>query len=233
MPAGFQSFTDSGNTQIDGDWKNFALVDKLGVVSVNTRFESFYFNGVQFRSPNTTDLIFFHCASDMAIVSIRLEGGGRTFYVATKVEGIAVTVFVFRSQSPTDSRSGFQVFDAAGTLVFDANSRYAKISGMLPPQPLNGGEKYQMVGGRTYAVMYPTWYGRVQQSVSVGAPIAPWIVYTDFSAPSVRCMSDGVQAGPSFSYGFVEVPWYDPTPPPSSDTYYEGTGFVVADVTGY
>lgn len=234
MPAGFQTINDTGYLQVDGDWKNFALVSKQVLTSSSQMLVSLSFVGVQVSWPNNGDLIFFSCATRLAPLSTMVSGSGRTHYMVT-MDGVGqtVTAYIFRQQPPTSSTSGAQVFDGSGVLVFDANNRFAKVVSQIPALTPGAITKWTYTAGRQYAIMVPSWYGRITQNSRPGESASPWVVVTTFAAPSITCLSDGIQQGAEITYGAIEVPIFAPNPPPDSNNYYLGQGLLIADVTGY
>ncbi|MFJ4347803.1 hypothetical protein [Pseudomonas sp. NPDC089401] len=228
-------FTPDGLVQIDDTWVNFAMVSKQSLTSAdNIPFDGTYVRGVQFFVSSPQDLVFVHSTSEFGFMMRRIEtNGNNRCIVVTKALGVVIEVFVFRKQPPAASLFGLQIWNAGGELVFDAASKFCKVTGVIPA--FTGSGSYSQPAGKKYAICFPQYMGRwtadYVPSSSGEIPFYRHAWYTYF----LYCRSDGVTLTGLYPYMALEAPWYVPVPPtpPSYDRYYTGGGSLIADVTNY
>lgn len=155
MPVGLQTFNDSGLYQIDGSSPNIALVKKQTVrfapgTSANAT-SSFWYATV---SVSAGDIVAFSC-STLAPVPFYQYGGGYRICVDGTGKGSAanhsVTFYVFRHHTPAPGSFGYQLFDTAGQLVFDATWKLFKPVGIISSL---GPSSNNFPTGKTYAAFY-------------------------------------------------------------------------------
>lgn len=147
MTAGFQCFNTSGTFQVDGVFPQFVLRRKV-IVTPNTYQggdggvdDEYYYGYVTLGD----DEILAICPSDYsAVVS---KQGSNTKIIAKKYN-TTVECFIFAQVTDVGSTKGFQVFNTAGTLVFDAMQKILAMVGF----PTGTGD-FTYPAGRKYAAI--------------------------------------------------------------------------------
>ncbi|MDZ5602614.1 hypothetical protein SJI00_07495 [Pseudomonas sp. RP23018S] len=232
MPTGFEVIGDDFNVVVNATWFNYELVDVQSQVSSFTSVGNFTFNGFVFETDDVTSLVFIKCESEFSIWSAGWRNGKRITAVATGITGIPIKMYLFKPQAPTASRSGIQLFNEFGALVFDGLSKFARIAGSMPAE---GSGKYSLTSSREYAVMAPCFFGTVMTSTREGTGGGTggsrWTIVTTLSGPKYQCQSDGIRYLGSRVYAVSEEPSW--TQVGSSSYNYQGQNLVVADVKGY
>jgi hypothetical protein len=129
MGAGLQIFNDSGFIQIDGDMLNMEMVAKGAVTIGGT-------NSGQNGNVSTVDI---SVAGENPVIAIASpgfccaylysrSGSTFTFRIFNGEAGAQnVEYFIFDNSGGSAGNSGFQVFNAAGRLVFDSNKKYMRV----------------------------------------------------------------------------------------------------------
>lgn len=159
MPVGIQVLGASGAVQIDADYQNLVLRSKI--VGVTTSNAGFGLSQGGFTVSARTPIIAWSAGTNSAtltsLVSLSTDSWSGVMLVEGPI-GTAFTIYVFDGASQVAASSfGLQVFNAAGTLVFDSGQKYMKIAhvqeGVWPSSGVSwpGG-----IAGRTYATAYTT-----------------------------------------------------------------------------
>lgn len=236
MPAGLQVINDFNTVQIDSNWSNYSLIEKLTATSImnpqtNTPIFGFGYN---YSAGNDDDLVFVHCLSDFNLVGFNYVNGQRYLPVATYAAGVSITFYRFRKQPPTSSTFGFQVFNEQGVLGFDALSHFARI-----PLSINGAYEnllqntsYPVRSSRQYALIVPSYTGQMVESYSGAGSGGMGFYYIDLYSPRFRCTSSGVSTTGGAFFARSTIPIQNP-PGGIRITQYQSGDVLVADVTGF
>jgi hypothetical protein len=150
MTVGFQCFNTAGGYQIDGVYPQFAFKRKLTVacpIKVQESSNVPYWVGDFDISSGEIAAIVSN--TDCAIIR-RMNGTAR---LAVTALNRTVTVYIFGQVLPVASNFGFQVFNAAGTLVFDAAQKPLAMVGF----PVGEGNFTYNVNRKYAAVVMNQW----------------------------------------------------------------------------
>lgn len=206
--AGLQIFNADGQTvTIDSTYRNLALRTKgVASTSTSTGFASY----IDFTvSGLTMPIIATKTAFGSTASVANLGNGTFSFRIyASGGTGTQVPYYIFDVPLGTDSRHGFEVFDGAGNLTFDAiGGKYLRVVDFLQ-MPADTSKSYQP--GLDYACVFNDFGLRVEppaKNVRIyGSRINAEIV-------SSTLLVIDTYAGSSFMY-------YTPT-------------FMIVDVTNY
>lgn len=141
MTAGFQAFTDTGLVQIDGTTPNYALRQKVDMVtgagSINAGKSN---SGTQYTFTANVATFTFNAAKPLVVLYspnayatlLQCKNNNNGTWTAKIWSNTAATVSVYifdqaSAAAPSGPGYGLQVFDPAGALVFDARQRIARI----------------------------------------------------------------------------------------------------------
>lgn len=158
MPAGFQSFNDSGTVQIDDNYSTMTLVDSP-TISITTSTSGTPYRGAFYTTVTVTasnPLAFIgDCANINSLVTVfsRKNLGGNTWqYVFTSLNPGTVRVYFFGTAAMTSSNSGMQVFAADGRLIFDSSASFLRIRSIFQITGTYGLQTFAVPqDGRQYA----------------------------------------------------------------------------------
>ena len=130
MPAGFQTFNETGNVQIDANFKNMEFRSKgtFSIAPTNAPNGGGVTSTYTVRFTGQAPILAIVCSS-YCYVGTYIEGA-ETLFVIVNAENATITgeYFIFDVADNTQSsNSGLQVFNELGQLVFDANKRYMKV----------------------------------------------------------------------------------------------------------
>lgn len=170
MPTGFQAFNSNYITVIDDDFFNLCLVGKGSVTTSNNSNYSYVDVTLACREPTMA----FKCTSGFAYILTQKNNGNGTwtFRFGASTGSRTIDYWLFDiPPSASNSRSGMQVFNAAGALIFDANypylspvSFYQNVDGSL----IGGDVTLYGTPGRQYAVVQN--YAQMLQYVGEETP---------------------------------------------------------------
>lgn len=146
MPAGFQSFNDSGTVQIDDTYPSLIL-NASPVITVSSGSDT------TLNVSGANPMLFLGQTNGAGVcVRSRVNIGTNLWrYTLQASSTVNVRVYIFDYATPYASNFGMQVFNASGTLIFDSNAPFFKMVavyqvGTIAPQTF-----YAPSDGRTYA----------------------------------------------------------------------------------
>lgn len=204
MPAGLQVKTPAGILQIDELYRNAQLAAKVAVTSFSRGpWSATYGPNDYVASINTG--AYFPCILGFAPVSYpcttgaTLHGVFATFDDATlndyalnvKSDSAQFDCFLFRDQAlASGANHGLQVFNAAGTMVYDSALKYLRVVDFFTEdvtaswtRSYTAGRRYAVCVnklGYTFTVTHPSLY-----RVNVKLPLYTWSnSYTISCAPA-------------------------------------------------
>lgn len=158
--------------------------------------------------PSDVKYLFLSSPVDSSIALIKRSGTLHTFKTTTQG---AVEVYGFRDAPPqaSNNRSGLQVFDATGTLVFDSDSNFMKVANAFTLPRTGVRVEPWPIPGKSYAVelgVYPkSWRGASQNGF-------PWGVLMSY------CIRVGPSAGGGGLTAIASRPWGGAGDPPPANT---------------
>lgn len=122
MGAGFQVFNNDNIIVIDENFFNLCLVNKGSVTTSNNPSYSY----VDITLTCSQPTIAFKCTSGFAyVLTQRNNGNGTwTFRFGASTANQTINFWLFDTPKMNGSNSGFQVFNSAGALIFDASFPY-------------------------------------------------------------------------------------------------------------
>lgn len=225
MPAGLTIFNDNGFLTIDSTWSNMGLRQKS---IINTIGRSPTDHG-PFRQTATlsftavSPMVFTRCDYFNTLMISRKTGTNQWF-VEIGVEAtssVPVTIYVFdvTGGMPATQSAGLNVFDEAGNLVFDANSKTFIVTDFLSIGANPPTQNFTWRPGRLYAA-------------AVTAPITsrrfvpmtpPLNVYYYLGH---RNIASGIQTA-NVETGQMNAPTQ------ANNEYWAPGNIIVADVTNY
>ncbi len=167
MPAGIEIRNDGGFLQIDQDYRNSMLLSKWS----GTTYESgdFWalsgdrFQEIQVNFNSQLPLLGVSCAYQIALIDM-VHNPSSPFpnymrFFINNPTPVPVTFYAFGPQVASGGNYGLQVFNAAGTVAFDALNLPLRVAGQIIT-PADGGV-YTYPAGRTYAIMISEYIGFV------------------------------------------------------------------------
>lgn len=232
MPAGFQSFLDNGLIQIDGDYDQYNLV-KSGYLT-NASFTGnvggsgmFANPFAQIVAPYEDAIIAIRSTTAASRVAVWRTNGPSQINIHKwwNLTTGTIEYYVFTRYRPAGSNFGFQTFNAAGQLTFDANWPLMKIVDVVSIAP----GQYPTVGAdsfKAYNFSNPT-------NAKIAACLA---------VPAIGCISGGganqllstcawMSGTSTVTVSFVRT-LYDDTGPSQSGWFNETNNFIIMlDVT--
>jgi hypothetical protein len=227
MDAGLTLFTDQGIMQIDSNMKTAAPAFRQTYTGPYTNDGNTTFIGTwyQFTITVSSDVkyLFFSSTVDRSIGLMKKSGTSHTFRTTTQG---TIEVYGFKDAPPqaSNNRSGLQIFDATGALVFDSDNNFMKVANVFAVPTTGVKVETWPVPGRNYAVglgVYPkSWRGASQNG-------APWGVLMSY------CVRVGPNSGGGGQTGIASRPWGSAgdSPPANTPEASPPTAMVV-DVTG-
>lgn len=172
MTAGLEIINTSGSVLIDENYQNLAMS-----ASGSFTFVSGDFGRVNVNIPYKADGL------RNPIMAIRVTGGYAGVRNTSKNAVTSVSTAVMFGQTgatvqwwcfdvpDVTSNAGLQVFNSAGTLVFDSGNKYARVLNYWMPannSAWTGAVQTLGGSGRTYAIAYcsPWWYKNALSSTA-------------------------------------------------------------------
>ncbi|MDP1554481.1 MAG: hypothetical protein Q8L84_03390 [Hyphomonas sp.] len=150
MAVGFQSFTPGGVLQIDAERKCYVLKATGTAVSDGGRIATIT------RPLGTAPLLFIH-EGDGGFFSSEISGSNRNYYVFTPTASANVRWYEYDVISGDSGAGfGFQLFNSAGQITFDAAQRPLIPYGVVPGVKPGSTQSLAINTGRTYAAHLPT-----------------------------------------------------------------------------
>ncbi len=213
MPAGWQSFTDSGLVQLDQDTKNYQLVASgSGTFSSTVPMEG----GGGYSTVVVTNAVAPLLAITASVHSVRhiyISGSTWTFYISGGASE-SFDYYVFDHSSTLIETFGLAIYDASGVLTFQSGGKPMRIVGV-------GAGTY--TGGRDYAAVCLAFRTRMEAEESEDVPGDYLFRYVAYGP---------AQSSNVFSGGEVDVSVGDTTGAPS--TWDDSPpSFLVVDVTDF
>ncbi|MBT2116419.1 hypothetical protein KK141_13920 [Dyella sp. LX-66] len=179
MEARFQAIAENGSLLVDSDWPSMVLVQK-GTISVgsNTAPEGMW-GSTYWSNPRGGQSIVFLRGSGFAAVT-DCAPTGFSWYFAKGVTTCNYYAFVPVMQA--QGRVGLQLFDAQGTITYDATQRPLRIrqvisAGGMLIWPDSGGVgtivPFSLVNPGSAAIAFsdPGMYSQYLTGTPVGSPI--------------------------------------------------------------
>lgn len=131
MPSGFQCFGDHGYIQVDENFANFALINKVilqGTTAANAGIPAgnlFNCQWVSYTARSMQSLLALHSTSAFAVFNIFEQNGTFVYKIACMGQ---IEIYEF-GPPPTNSGSGagIQVFNEGGGLVFSSDFAYMRV----------------------------------------------------------------------------------------------------------
>ncbi|MCP1652731.1 hypothetical protein [Pseudomonas nitroreducens] len=134
MPAGLQIINDAGTVQIDDNYANFLLRGKGAVTTTGPNTAQAWYVAVgTIQVYGSNPQIFFE-ANDAFVcpVSRTISGSLHTFTIYTDV-ATTLNYYVFDNDIPAaPGNCGLQVFNGAGTLMYDSGNKPMRIIMVQP-----------------------------------------------------------------------------------------------------
>lgn len=218
---------------ISDTWVNLALVGKQAIAAAALQsLDGPEYIGASIPITNQADMVFVHCAQPFCVIGQINKSGTIRFAVATFAVGAVVTFYTFRRQAPQGSPFGFQVFDAGGTLCFDAASKFVRVRHAVPASDIYLSASYLFEAGRTYAVLVPIFTGQVvREWFASGTPQFDYWQYIDVYGPRLQILSSGLATSGQAAFATQQIP--DMNPGVTEVTPAAPVPIVIADVTGF
>lgn len=131
MPSGIQVFNDAGHFQIDSEYTNFRLTNKVTLsVPGPGGAPPEVFAGVATTLVNgVTPLVAVRSTAPTAIAMIR-QFTPTTFMVRAATSesgGATVDLYIFDQSPPTPGNCGLQVWNGAGKQVYDSSDKSLRV----------------------------------------------------------------------------------------------------------
>lgn len=145
--SGFRCWTSSGFTQIDGQYRNMALLSK-GTLALTNRDAGICFADV----PRTSGTPVIAWSSDFPVTRAFSPDGN--FRLSANVEDVnkSLTYYVFDwPQLVSATSAGLRVYSPAGVLVFDAGMKWFKVTAVVGTGFAGDSASYRGYSARTYA----------------------------------------------------------------------------------
>ena len=228
MPAGFQSFNPAtGNFQIDGTYKNLAVVRSGSMLSTKVTGidagPSVYEVSIPI-SPSSGEILAVSCSS-----KICLYWNTNSTALFRVVGEVQVKYFVFNTNAPT-ANYGFQVLNpATQEVVFDATWKVFNVADIITS---TGTVDY--TAGREYAAIFLAQSARHKLEWQWIIPNNIYFVRRSYTTETIQMSGETV----TVSLDEVSVVLSEATTPPDPpDPFNYSNGLspriMILDVTGY
>lgn len=201
MEAGLTIYMDQGIMQVDSNIKTASPSFRQSYTGPYTNEGSTTFVGTWYQFtivvPSDVKYLFFSSPVDRNIALFKKSGTSHTF--KTTAQG-TVEVYGFKDAPPqaSNNRSGLQVFDATGALVFDSDSNFMKVANAFTVPTTGLRVEPWPMPQKSYAVglgVYPkSWRGASQNGF-------PWGVLMSY------CIRVGPTAGGGGLTAIASRPW--------------------------
>jgi len=230
MTAGLTVFMDQGVLQLDSSMKTSMLVLRMTYTGPYTTPGNMPYAGTWYYftitvPANVKYLCFSSPNPNLGIALFRKSGTSHEF--VTNIQG-TIDIYGFADGVGTSTtNSGLQLFDESGTLTFDSDNRFMRISDTFvaqpPGYPPGGVAKPWPSSTRKYAAGIG-FYGTRWQGAYLGG--APWGILATY----------GLRVGPTEVYGgetwIYARPWGGGGDPAPTDTpRHPAPTVLVIDVT--
>ena len=167
MPAGFQVFNDYNVIQIDADYRNYHLV-RAG--QFNTGSGDFANINMAGLTQNAIWALIPQSYPGMSPHTGGFWNGQKWFqyWFANTISAVNVQYYIFDLVNPIGgTRSGLEVYDAAGRLVFDSSGMSMRVAGTFWSASGGNDNVINIPSGKNYALT-PLQGGRWEQDDGVG-----------------------------------------------------------------
>ncbi len=162
MGVGFQCFSDSGYIQIDENYRNLALLRKTTLTgtdanSAGVSLAAYTCRWVSYTATSKESILAFYSNGKFCPFIVQESGG--TFIWKIALDSASgnnqITIYEFGPPPQSGTNNGFQVLNAAGQVVFDANFRYMRFADFFTGSFIDLIKKSKTyTSGRSYAVAY-------------------------------------------------------------------------------
>lgn len=224
MPAGMTVWMDEGVMQLDSDIR-------VSTIAFQTTFSgpyqtlvtpfvtmNYYFD---ITIPAGVKALFFSSTTSVTLALWAKTGTTWRFRASAQA---TIKIYGFAEQAITPSSSGLQLYNEAGVLTFDSDTKFMRVADIVKGAA-SGTSKSWPSNGRVHAAGIGSYPRRGVGAAQAGVPY--WIL-----------LAYGVNVGPT-TYGVGEVPVASrPTggagvaPPPNSPAMQPPT-LMMVDVTGF
>lgn len=243
MPSGITIYGDSGAVQVDENYFNYALVAK-GTATLLEDAQALP-NGairrgakVQISVQGESPIIAWSSGFPLHIYRVSVNAGVWSFVISSGISGgsgyppglagNSFTYYVFDRPSDSGGGFGFQVFDAAGRLTFDATRKYMRVVRFYETSdPKSMDSIDTTLPGKTYAAttcICPTWWSQS------GGPGFGWD--TVCSSLLIQPLGNGCRRFADYILQH-DLFNYSDTPPPIPGQEQLLSAAMLIDVTGY
>ncbi|MEG9624949.1 hypothetical protein [Pseudomonas guariconensis] len=226
MPAAFTAWTETGVVQIDSNMKTISPSFRRTYTGPYTNDGNTMYIGTWYEFtitvPAGINYLFFGSPVDRTIGLTKKSGTSHTF--RTTAQG-TIEIYGFR-EAPVQAsnKPGLQLFDEAGNLTFDSNSRFMQVTNAFTVPTTGMKVEPWLVPGRKYAVglgVYPKcWRGALNAGL-------PWGIVMSY------CVRVGPTSGGGGHTAIISRPMGgggDPTPPDTPQA--SPPTAMIVDVTG-
>lgn len=146
MPAGFQSFNDSGTVQIDDTYPSLIL-NASPTITVTGAYDTIL-------DVNGANPMLFLGQTNGAGVCVRSRvniGTNVWRYTMQASSTVNVRIYIFDYATPYAGNYGMQVFNGSGVLIFDSNAPFFKMVAIYQVGTIANQTFYAPADGRSYA----------------------------------------------------------------------------------
>lgn len=232
MPAGLRIINDAGTVQVDENYFNFVLAQKVDGLTVAHEEPAWAGSKIAFSMAGAFPLIAWQC-SEIIMMQGFYESGG-TWHFVLRCAGpadTAYTLFAFAEPSTAAGvygASGFEVMNTAGERVFHSSAKPARVSGSHGVS-MSTAQTFDYTAGRQYATaMLRPAVEQVPRPAHPGPPVPP-PYYVDTFYSGCRGHASGVTHG---SWRLSAAGPFDGDTP-FTPVQQSSSSFLVLDVTNY
>ncbi|MDR5801213.1 hypothetical protein [Caballeronia sp. LZ001] len=126
---GLQVYNQSNVLQIDSTYKNLALRAKGSVAATTATAQGDWFYATVTVSAGVSPVMAFRCPVACYLRQTTIANGNITYLFLVKGNSQIVQYWIFDDpvQATRSGNYGLQVFNSAGSLVFDSRSKYMRV----------------------------------------------------------------------------------------------------------
>jgi len=193
MEAGLQVLNQSAALQIDSLYVNFVLISSgVATTSVNSGFSEVWYY-TEIASQRKESVIAVRCETEFVCFNSLDSNGNVVHRVLTHYYPVGFAYWIFAADPPADSGFGLEVFNAAGTRVFQASEKYMRLISYTNI-PVPSGQDWSAISSRgLHAAFAQGSYCAFLEGATIPVPGGPPVSFGAIRVLTARTTRDGAQ----------------------------------------
>lgn len=129
---GLRVVNDTNAVQIDQDYRNYVLLNKITVTSVDATtagvaFTTYGCTWVSYTTVSTKSLLAFRSDYPVAIMDATVSGTQTVYKIGVVAGYVPITIYEFGPAPASTDGYGLRVWNGSSEVVFDSNYHYMRI----------------------------------------------------------------------------------------------------------